>query len=807
MKRTKTTRTHFSHTSGRRSPSGLRRVWSGRRRALAVVGLIWLLTLAPLPWPVSPVMGANFTVNTIADTTDAAPGDGSCADSMGQCSLRAAIMEANALAGDDTIILQAGATYTLSLEAAGTPGDEDTAAEDDLDIADASTAGKLTIQGNGATIERSGTCTLDGTDAAGEFRIFEVLGGGNLTLQNVTVKNGCADGGVFAGNGGGINNTGGTVTLTNSTISNNSASGGGGIINFATVTITDSTISGNRAANFGGGILNAFGGMATITNSTISGNSANWGGGISNGGTVTLTTSMISSNSADFGGGIVNDTAGTVALTTSTISDNSAATSGGGILNYGTVTITDSTISGNSASFGGGILNAFGGMATITNSTISGNTAGLEGGGIWNSRTVNASFVTIADNDAGASGQGGGIFNSGGTVNIKNSIVGDNTAGGGGPNCSGVIMPSGANLTTDSSCGMGFTQVPSTGAGGLNLGPLANNGGPTQTHALLAGSAAVDFAADCVFLTPPGGPASFDQRGVVRPQGSACDVGAYEARLFTLTVTKAGSGSGTVTSNPAGITCGGDCTEDYPEGSVVMLTATPDPGSVFAGWSGDPDCSDGSVTMNGNRTCTATFNLVGTIRIVKQVEGTPPSTSWSFNVSGPTPGSVSIAAGGGTVTLNNRVTGTYTVSETPKAGFSVRVRCVDEATSTVVATGRASASFSLAAGQTIRCTFVNTNMSEILTLEGNGHCLRLDLRNRSYRFRTSTGELFTGSFSFTRTRQGLQFQNLRRGEPWIMGGTIRLGTPPSGRAFLRTYRPFRTFSISDPNLEDNTCVP
>jgi len=705
MKRTKTTRTHFSHTSGRRSPSGLRRVWSGRRRALAVVGLIWLLTLAPLPWPVSPVMGANFTVNTIADTTDAAPGDGSCADSMGQCSLRAAIMEANALAGDDTIILQAGATYTLSLEAAGTPGDEDTAAEDDLDIADASTAGKLTIQGNGATIERSGTCTLDGTDAAGEFRIFEVLGGGNLTLQNVTVKNGCADGGVFAGNGGGINNTGGTVTLTNSTISNNSASGGGGIINFATVTITDSTISGN------------------------------------------------------------------------------------------------------SASFGGGILNAFGGMATITNSTISGNTAGLEGGGIWNSRTVNASFVTIADNDAGASGQGGGIFNSGGTVNIKNSIVGDNTAGGGGPNCSGVIMPSGANLTTDSSCGMGFTQVPSTGAGGLNLGPLANNGGPTQTHALLAGSAAVDFAADCVFLTPPGGPASFDQRGVVRPQGSACDVGAYEARLFTLTVTKAGSGSGTVTSNPAGITCGGDCTEDYPEGSVVMLTATPDPGSVFAGWSGDPDCSDGSVTMNGNRTCTATFNLVGTIRIVKQVEGTPPSTSWSFNVSGPTPGSVSIAAGGGTVTLNNRVTGTYTVSETPKAGFSVRVRCVDEATSTVVATGRASASFSLAAGQTIRCTFVNTNMSEILTLEGNGHCLRLDLRNRSYRFRTSTGELFTGSFSFTRTRQGLQFQNLRRGEPWIMGGTIRLGTPPSGRAFLRTYRPFRTFSISDPNLEDNTCVP
>ncbi|MCP4247278.1 MAG: hypothetical protein GY778_09550, partial [bacterium] len=76
---------------------------------------------------------------------------------------------------------------------------------------------------------------------------------------------------------------------------------------------------------------------------------------------------------------------------------------------------------------------------------------------------------------------------------------------------------------------------------------------------------------------------------------------------YTLTVTKTGTGSGTVTSSPPGIDCGSDCTEDYPQGTIVGLTATPDAGSFFNGWSGDADCSDGQVTMNGDRDCTAVF--------------------------------------------------------------------------------------------------------------------------------------------------------------------------------------------------------
>ncbi len=106
---------------------------------------------------------------------------------------------------------------------------------------------------------------------------------------------------------------------------------------------------------------------------------------------------------------------------------------------------------------------------------------------------------------------------------------------------------------------------------------------------------------------------------------------------YTLTVTKAGTGTGTVTSSPSGISCGGDCTENYNENTVVTLTPTPNEGSTFIGWSGDPDCSDGSVTMDAAKTCTATFDTSSstqhTLTVSKAGTGTGTVTSSPAGIS------------------------------------------------------------------------------------------------------------------------------------------------------------------------------
>jgi archaellin len=103
-------------------------------------------------------------------------------------------------------------------------------------------------------------------------------------------------------------------------------------------------------------------------------------------------------------------------------------------------------------------------------------------------------------------------------------------------------------------------------------------------------------------------------------------IAAFDIEIHSLTVTKAGTESGTITSTPAGINCGADCTEDYTYGTEVTLNVTPDVGSVFTGWSGDADCSDGVVTMDAARSCTATFDL-NILTVAKAGTGTGTVTS------------------------------------------------------------------------------------------------------------------------------------------------------------------------------------
>jgi CSLREA domain-containing protein len=239
-----------------------------------------------------------------------------------------------------------------------------------------------------------------------------------------------------------------------------------------------------------------------------------YGGGINNSGTLTVTNSAFSGNYASFGGGINNS--GTLTVTNSTFSGNSASYGGGVRHNSGTLVITNSTFSGNSALYGGGVSN-YNVTLTITNSTFS-----------WNS----------------ANGSGGNIDNYSGTVTLKNTIVANYTSGG---DCSGVITADAYNLDSDGSCG-GATQK--TGLE-IKLGALADNGGSAQTLALLPGSVAIDAGDDTVCDDSPG-PNNLDQRGVTRPHGAHCDIGAFEQTGSNFTVNSSADTDDGV--------CGADCT-------------------------------------------------------------------------------------------------------------------------------------------------------------------------------------------------------------------------------------------------------
>ena len=329
----------------------------------------------------------------------------------------------------------------------------------------------LTMNGAG-----SGDTIIQADTAPGvvDFRVFNITGG-TVAISGMTIRHGKVSGGFPAGDGGGIHNSG-TLTLTNSTVSGNSASVfGGGILNSSTLTIANSTVNGNTADR-GGGIYNRTGNTLTLTDSTVSGNSA-----------------------ATAGGGI-HILSGAVTLTDSTVSGNAVSGDGGGIRNFGALTLTDSTVSGNTASGGGAGIRSSGTL-TLTNGTITGNVAETR--------------------------SGGGIRKPSGTVELISTIIADNTATT-GPDCSGLPTSRGYNLIgDDSSCGFAPVTGDLVNADPV-LGPLQGNGGPTFTHALLPGSPAIDAVpvGDCT--DTEGNPNTTDQRGIVRPLGLACDIGAFE---------------------------------------------------------------------------------------------------------------------------------------------------------------------------------------------------------------------------------------------------------------------------------------
>jgi hypothetical protein len=247
------------------------------------------------------------------------------------------------------------------------------------------------------------------------------------------------------------------------------------------------------------------------------------GGGIANWGTLTLTNSTVSQNSvADGGGGIGN--MGTLVLINSTVSDNSSVGRGGGIVNFGVLSLKQSTVSQNSSGdIGGGIYNQ-NGTLKLSNTTLSGN-SGFWGGAIYNTGTLTLVHGTILANRATVNG--GGIYNQA-QLSLKNSILAGNLDAG--STCLGGTSY-GHNLADSGICSGFFTgpgDLNNTPAGVDPLG-LQSNGGPTQTIALLPGSAGLNAVpgSDCTEVDGVT-PILTDQRGVSRPQGAACDIGAFE---------------------------------------------------------------------------------------------------------------------------------------------------------------------------------------------------------------------------------------------------------------------------------------
>jgi CSLREA domain-containing protein len=476
------------------------------------VTLALLIGLALALTPMGTVHAAGFTVNTTADTDDANPGNGVCADGSGNCSLRAAISEANALAGADTITLPAG-TYTLAVGGTG----EDANATGDLDITD-----DLTING----VDQDTTII----DAAQIDRVLQITDTVTVVINEVTIRNGETLAGVAGSgddgeDGGGIHNTGNLSLSRCSVISNGTGGGGqgapeantkggpggrgghgGGIYSSGSLTLTNSSVMENTT---GAGGKGGSGSAAIGGDYNGNGGPGGSGGGVYNSGNLRLIGSHVMSNTTGVGGvsedgtfsgsggggghgGGICSTSGAARLIDSAVGDNATGSgsggSGGGIRSSGDLTLYRTTVERNTTGDGpdgpdgsttggaggsggaGGGLSIVTGTVVLTNTTISGNTTGSGGDG--GDGPLNSGGA------GGNGGDGGGICTAGGAVDLTNTTVSANTTGPGGSGGSG--PPNGASGTD--------------GRGG---GIRASAGTTSLKNTIVAGNSAAGSGHDC----------------------------------------------------------------------------------------------------------------------------------------------------------------------------------------------------------------------------------------------------------------------------------------------------------------------
>lgn len=523
----------------------------------AAVVSLFTLVAASVVLVATPSSAATVTVTTTADVVDATDG---------LVSLREAVDTANAATEATVVDLAAASTYALT----SCGDDEDANLAGDLDHTGAQS---LTVNGNGSTVEQTcpGERVLDTLDSTTQVALGDLtLTGGDtfdgaavrfnsdLALTGVTVSGNDADTGPVLNSG--EEGHGASIAVVDSVLGPNT--GTGIRVSFGGISLDGSTITQHT-----GRAVGAIDGAVDVVDSTISDNGQ---GGVFTTGQGAGELTFIRSSAVDNGGpGVSCSACGDLVVTESTITGNapSGATVGGGIVwavdqdepaDERTATITDSTVSGNTrVGPGGGLVVSIveltddaptaqvvvtrstfsgnsatgadgrgGGIAAVTgdvridSSTFSGNTAAVTGGAVSTSTgDVVLRHATVAGNSAPT----GANVVSGADLVSFGSIIGGAAGGGGDCVLAGTTTSSGFNVGGDASCGFVAGPGDQTNVGDVQLGALADNGGPTLTMLPLGTSPAAGAvpAASCTVFT-------VDQRGVSRPTGADCEAGAVE---------------------------------------------------------------------------------------------------------------------------------------------------------------------------------------------------------------------------------------------------------------------------------------